>query len=241
MISPALRHRASIKAATSQQPSPAVPDQLGRSLARESRQKTSQQGGLMSVRLMDDSRQISTIRSRSARNAHKKTLIPHYLDHLTSVISRGRLAMESGDRYALGKADRVLTTVCIWCFDAEDYRHGLPLFEYIVEMQLPSPDNFKSSMAEIIVRTLADTVIRRNRRCQHSSGELLGIVEAVLELADGVDMADEVRANLYRAYASVNQGHNPALALSYYRQAVAINPGLGVKRVIDRLEKITGD
>lgn len=190
----------------------------------------------MSVRLMDDSRQISTIRSRSARNARKQTLIPHYLDHLTSVISRGRLAMESGDHFAVGKPDWVLSTLCIWCFDAEDYRHGLPLFEYVVEMKIPSPDRFKSSMIEIIVRTLSEAVIRRNKHSKTMASEPVSIVHTILELTDDADMADEVRANLYRAYALLNQDHSPELALNYYRKAIAVNPSLGIKRVIKRLE-----
>lgn len=240
MISPAMRHRENVKAASEQKTPQALPDLLGRE-ARESRQKTQQQVGLMTVRLMDDVRKLSTIRSRSARNEYKKTLIPHYLDHLMSVINRGRLSVDNGDRSSVGKPDLVLATVCVWCFDAEDYRHGLPLFEYAVEMQLPSPERFKSSLIEIIVRTLSETVIRRSCRSQQPTTEALGIVQAVFELVDGADMADEVRSGLYRAYASVNHSQRPEVALNYYRQAVEVNPKMGLRRVINRLEKTIGE
>lgn len=214
MLSPASQHREAILSQRQ-----AVVQKSG---------ETDQQGQLsqmMRIRLDDDKRRLSAIRSQQKRNAAKRALIPKYADYLQVVLNRSEQ-----------RTDNVFSTLCIWCMDSGDYHRALPLIEHALAHNLPAPAGFDRSLLEISTEVLADTVLTAN-----NAPDCLGVLERFYTLAQGRDMYDLIAAKLNKVLAMACEQHQPERALQLYEKALALYPRIGVKRAINRLRKTKGE
>lgn len=223
MPSPAEQHRLKVETACHQ----------GRAVSGET-ESIYQSRQLMEIRLRDDLRRLSEVRSRKIKNQIKVEIIPEYIDHITGLIIGAKAVQQNVHQRGYMASNQVLTIVCIWCFDVADYRRGMPMFEYALTFNLTSPEGFTRPMAEVVAEVIADNGLRDT---DIKSGDSISALKTVIELTESRDMADEVRVKLYRAYGNANELIDPDTALKFYEKALSLSNRAGVKLAIRRIKK----
>ncbi len=230
MISPAARHWSQAQPVVlprggvptlsphSAEPAPDVLSNAGRELQ------------LMKVRLLEDVRRLASIRSRSRSDELKRELLPAYWDYCQLALNRPEPLN-----------DPVLSRVCVWCFDVQEFQRGLVVAEaalayFIVKAgglrHSFAPEGFKRSLAEVLSESLADTVLKSADPSPYE-----GHVLKLAELVRSHDMSDPVTAKLHRARAVVLTESDPKTALFHWQEAYALRPLSAIAKRIKRLEQ----
>lgn len=176
---------------------------------------------LMMAQLYEHKRQLKNVESIKAKGELKATLLPGYAPYIEGVIA--------GDT---GLADDVLMTMLVWRIDAADYAGALEIAAYAVKHKLDLPDQYQRSTICVIVEEIADAAIR---------GDVdLAILEKTLDIAGDQDMPDQVRAKLYKALGlnAELQSNETQTALNHLQTAVSYHDKCGVKKDIERLQRI---
>lgn len=137
MLSPAQRHRARILQQQAQ-----AADPYGTELKGD-------QYDLMRIKLSQDKAQLSKIQSHERRAEVKAKLLPEYFDWIKTAVETGT-----------GAADRVLTTVMVWAFDAGAYALGLVIAKYVIGHRMAMDDEYKRSPAAIVIDELANAFLK---------------------------------------------------------------------------------
>lgn len=217
MVSPArahfIRHRAAAEAK-------AAADNAGRPNAT--------QFELHMAQLAEHRRALRKIQSVERKVAFKVTVLPEYADYVAGVLSEEP-----------GTPDEVLATVMIWRIDAGDIDGALDIAGYVLRHNLPLPDQYKRDAATAVAEEIAERALAT----MATAGEAPvpeTVVEQLVRTADLVrdhDMPDEVQAKLHKAIGYALRGHDPATALQELTRAVELNPKVGVKKDIERLER----
>ena len=174
------------------------------------------------AQMAQDKRQLKEIQSTERRQELKAELMAEnwnaYID--------GALAADSGAH------DPVISQMLPWCFDVGDIERALRVGDYLIRHDLPAPESFARSapavFAEAWLKT-PDGVIPPISALQLGD---------VLETISGHDMVDEILAKLHRALgeALYSEGDNER-ALTHLRRAVELNPKVGAKPMIAKIEK----
>ncbi|EMQ2082226.1 terminase endonuclease subunit [Yersinia enterocolitica] len=177
---------------------------------------------LMLLKLNEDKRKLKQIRSQQRKAELKRQLLPDYLPWVSGVLSEGK-----------GAQDAILMTIMIWRLDAGDIPGALDIARYALRYQLVPPDRFTRSTAYLIAEEVAESACR-----SHTAGHPVDSAPLLqtLELMEGEDMPDQVRAKLHKmtGYALRDSGQGE-LALSHLNRALQLNTGCGVKKDIERL------
>ncbi len=185
---------------------------------------------LIKIKLAEDVRRLSAIRSRQRANDVKRELLPSYQDYCQLAINRHD-----------PRHDPVLNRLCVWHFDLGEFQSGLVLAEAALAafMTKPggyrhtlAPDGFKRSLAEVLTEILADTVLKSTEPSAYE-----GYVLKLAELVRSHDMTDPVTAKLHRARALVLMDSNPKTALFHWKEAYALRPLSAIAKRIKRLEQ----
>ncbi|MGI4815406.1 MAG: phage terminase small subunit [Janthinobacterium lividum] len=213
MKSPALSHFERVSAAKSS--ATAGP---GETLAGASRYE------LMLAKLATDRRRLKSIQSVKQKITVKAELLPEYAEYVAGALQGGR-----------GAQDDVLVTIMVWRIDAGDYAGALAIADYALSHRLTLPDQYERSMATVIAEEFAEAALAA---CAAGNAFPAEQLERVAELTSTADMHDQVRAKLHKALAYAAQETRPADALAHLRSALALNERVGVKKDIDRLEKL---
>ncbi|WP_304308787.1 phage terminase small subunit [Pseudacidovorax intermedius] len=137
MLSPAQRHRARILQQQAQ-----AADPYGTELKGD-------QYDLMRIKLSQDKAQIGKVQSHERRAEIKAKLLPEYFDWIKTAVETGT-----------GAADRVLTTVMVWAFDAGAYALGLVIAKYVIGHRMSMDDEYKRSPAAIVIDELANAFLK---------------------------------------------------------------------------------
>lgn len=191
---------------------------------------------LQLAQLYEFKKRLRDVQSMEGKARMKATMLPELAPYLDGV-----LAADAGTQ------DEVLMTALVWSIDAGEYRRALQLAEYAVRHDLKMPDQYQRNLATALQDEFADAVL---------TGALVGdeamdIAGRVLQLTDALDSHDQAKAKLYKAggYAllgktTTNGADLKAVqleacqkALPLLRQAMALHPGIGVKKDIERLEQ----
>lgn len=176
---------------------------------------------LMMAQLYEHKRQLKNVESIKAKGDLKATFLPDYAPYIDGVIA--------GDT---GLEDQVLMTMLVWRIDAGDYAGALEIAAYAIKHKLDLPDQYKRSTICVIVEEIADAAIR---------GDVdLAILEKTLDIAADQDMPDQVRAKLYKSLGlnAELQASEPQTALNHLQTAVSFHDKCGVKKDIERLQRI---
>ena len=225
MSSPARKHFARVSARDQ-----AAASAAGATIAGASRYE------LMLVKLAADRARLHDVQSAERKAEVKRELLPDYADYVAGVMEGGR-----------GAQDDVLATVLVWRIDAGDYVGALDIARYALAHNLKLPDQFARTLPVALAEEFADAALKA---LQVEGGtfdhELLAQVG---ELTEAADMPDQVRAKLLKGYAlalkvepldaATRWRHDTALKA--LRRAVELNPRVGAKQEIGRIEKALAD
>jgi hypothetical protein len=179
---------------------------------------------LMLAKLAADRRTLKGIQSIARKIEVKRRLLPEYAEYVEGVLESGR-----------GAQDDVLVTVMVWRIDTGDFAGALWIAEYALRHSLTLPDQFERSLSSVVAEQFADAALSAFA----DDGTFdAGQLALVADLTQSADMHDQVRAKLYKALGYAVQDTAPNRALAYLRDALALNARVGVKKDIDRLEKL---
>lgn len=194
--------------------------------------------------------QVKNIQSIEAKIERKRELLPDFMPWVDGVLAADREALDAGAPYR-AEQDDILTQAFIWNLDVGNFAKGLELAEFILRHRLSLPERFKRTAATIVAEEIAEAALKAAAQGEPFDLPTLQSAEA---LTAGEDMPDEVRAKLKKAIGfelarqadamndegTVAGGKRAAAAaaLVELRRALELNGRCGVKKEIERLERI---
>lgn len=184
----------------------------------------------MLVKLRADRARLKQVQSIASKIKVKRELLPDYAEYVAGVLEGGR-----------GGQDDVLATILVWRIDAEDYAGALDIARYVIQHKLALPDEFSRTPATILAEEFAKTA----QKTLDAGGKFdPDQLAQVLEVIDGHDMPDQVRAKLFKALgnALLKKAKKPSKkdlvrALECLREALRLDANVGVKRQLTDLER----
>ncbi|GAN12483.1 MULTISPECIES: phage terminase small subunit [Sphingomonas] len=197
------------------------------------------------LRLTHDLRRLKDIKSVANKIAAKREMVPEYAPWIEGELAAGE-AIEPG-KIAPSPATEVLPTVMVWSIDIGEWPLALRLASHVLRHDVPLPARYERDAPTLILEEVAEAALR----AQNAGGAFpLDVLQQVEELVDGVDMHDQPRAKMQKAIGaelvracealpdgSTDRTNVAARAIEHLRQAFALDPRIGVKTVIQRLEK----
>lgn len=175
------------------------------------------------AQLAQHKRQLSAIKSMSARIAKKAELMTEWHGYIDGV-----LAADSG------AIDPIISEMLPWSFDAGDIPRALDIGHYLLRHDLPAPEQFTRDVPSIFAEMAAEIAINKKDGIDISAEQLAEVLEATA----GYDMVDEIRAKLHRALGeALHSENNDEAAIEHLKRAVELNDKIGVKGLLGKLEK----
>lgn len=176
---------------------------------------------LMLAALAEDKRVLHGIKSIEGKIEVKRKRLANY-----DAWVAGRLQADQPVN------DDVVATLLVWRIDTGDIAGALDIARYMLRHGLGLPAPYQRDLPTLLVEEIADRTTRPD------GGNVA--VEQLLEvgqLTEGHDMPDEVRAKLHKATGLALREQAPAQALEHLQRALQLNPRIGAKADIARLEK----
>lgn len=168
---------------------------------------------------------LKGIQSRQRKAEFKRQVLPDYDAFIDGVLSADR-----------GGQDTTVVTVMLWRIDAGMYSCAMEIAAYAMRHKLAMPEGFSRGLATTVIEELADRALAGG----DESAELANALADALDLAEAVDMPDEVRGKALKALGQMVMGTDPGRAVELFDSALAIDPKCGAKTQRDRLRKSLG-
>lgn len=193
------------------------------------------------AQLHDDLRVLHNIQSVETKIAKKPALLAKYRPWVA-----GALDVAEGDA---APQDEIVVTAMIWAFDIADWSFALDIADHCLAHGLALPERYNRTLACLVVEEIAEAAIKTTGSVPHD------VLERIRTIATDHDMPDQVRAKFFRALGeswaakaesfdatsdSAPAGGKPAMvdaALTELRRAVSLNAKVGVKKLIEQLER----
>lgn len=176
----------------------------------------------MLVKLAEDRRTLKNIRSNERKAEKKRELLPFYAPWVAGVLADGR-----------GAQDDILMTVMLWRLDAGDIAGALEIAPYALKYGLTS--DHRRTTPYMLVEEVALAAQRLR-----DAGEPvdLALLLNTLNLTDGSDVPDMVRARLHKVTGlTLRDASQNAEALAQFQRAMQLDRNAGVRKEIERLER----
>lgn len=190
---------------------------------------------LQLLQLAEHRRQLKAIQSVERKVELKHKLLPDYDAWIDGTLQADH-----------GAQDEILTTLLVWHIDCASYARALQIAEYALRHHLALPDRYERNLACVLAEEIADAQLKAADAGQPID---LPVVDRAVQLTEGQDMPDEVRAKIIKARAlgRLAQGdgfETLSSALTDLRRAHTLHDKAGVKKLIEtterKLKKILG-
>jgi hypothetical protein len=192
--------------------------------------------------LQDNLRTLSDIQSIEGRNPVKLEMAETFRAWVDGALAAG----------AEGTAaqDEIVAQTMIWAIDYRDFDRALDIGEHVLRFGITLPERYVRTPACLLAEEIATAALAEPQLATLEQIVRLG------RLTGGYDMPDQARAKLLkamgRAFAkaaddfdpeadSAAAGGKPALihaALDALKRALQLNKSIGVKKDIERLERL---
>lgn len=192
--------------------------------------------------LQDNLRSLSDIQSIEGRNPIKREMAETFRAWVDGALAAG----------ADGTAaqDEIVAQMMIWAIDYRDFERALDIGEHVLRFGVKLPERYLRTPACLLAEEIATAVLAEP---QLASLEQLVRLDG---LTGGYDMPDQARAKLLkalgRAYAKAAEDFDPEAdsapaggkaallhaALDACKRALQLNKAIGVKKDIERLERL---
>jgi hypothetical protein len=198
---------------------------------------------LILAELGEDLNRLKDIQSTERKIDAKREMIARYDAHVDATL---QAATETNTALQ----DEVLVTMMLWNIDIANFTRALDLAEHVLRYGLRLPERFQRTPATLLVEEIAEAALAAH-------GQAIAFDIAVLQRTEQLtadqDMPDIVRAKLAKAlgfhmvhFADAQDQSETAVAgagtaartaaLEYFRRALALEPKIGVKKDIERLQ-----
>lgn len=188
----------------------------------------------MLMQLATDRARLKQIQSGQAKGKLKVMLLPSYDAYIDGVINADA-----------GGQDDVVTTLMLWHIDAGQYEGALRIARYVLAHGLTMPDRFERTAGCVVAEEIGLAALNALKTGKPFEQEVL---EQAVEITQGEDMPDEVRARLLLArarglLATVREDAAApddalARALSDLRAAIQLHDACGGKEDLKRAERL---
>lgn len=128
---------------------------------------------------------LKQVQSEQGKAELKRQLIPEYGPYVSGVLAAGQ-----------GAQDEILTTLMVWCIDAEDYAQALEIGRYVLKHNLKMPDRFARTTGCLVAEEVANGALKMLKAGESFD---LAVLTTAMELTAEHDMPDEARAKLHLA------------------------------------------
>lgn len=187
--------------------------------------------------LYEHKRTLKTIQSIQRKIDAKRAMLADFEPYLDGVLEAGN-----------GQADEVLTTCLIWHIDAGNYGRAVQLAAYAVQHGMELPDHYERTLPTALADEFGEAGIK-------GQAPLENLFE-IADLVEDADIPDQARAKLLKALGWAHIGKTNAAdvdwktapakipaarvqsALAFLRQALELHEAIGVKKDIERLERL---
>lgn len=187
-------------------------------------QKAANQYELMLMLQAGHRRALKQVQSIERKAEVKAKYLPEYQAYIDGVLQ--------GDA---GRQDDVLMTVLLWQIDVGNFAEALRLADYAIGHDLQVPDRFERKTATLIAEEIAEVAMSRAATESKIPAELL---LKTYELTKDQDMYDQVRAKLHKAIGMAMEGEDQlALAAEHYTRALELDERIGVKKLLEKVER----
>lgn len=183
---------------------------------------------LMQAALFEDYRRLKSTQSMERKAEIKREILPKYVDYVDGVLEAGQ-----------GAQDDVLMRIMLWRIDAGDIAGAVAIARYALTHGLNPSEEFKRSTAAIIAEEVADQSLTQLDEEGIDVVVLLGYLVDVEAMTRAADMHDQVRAKLFKAMGYAQRAAGQLVeAQSSLERAVTLNERIGVKKDLERLERL---
>ena len=179
---------------------------------------------LMLAKLDTDKRRLKEIQSLEKRTEVKREIVPEYYDWIDGAVSNGQ-----------GVQDDVVATLLVWMLDVGEFAKAMPVIEYAMKSGFVLPDQFERNLQTFVVDEVSDAALAAQKADKEFDFDILN---RVYELTQGLDMADMAQAKLLKAIGFEHHALGELeSALEAYQRANELNERIGVKKLIQSIEK----
>ncbi len=146
-----------------------------------------------------------------------------------------------------GAQDEVLTTLMVWCIDAEEFGTALEIGRYVLQHNLKMPDRFARTTGCLLAEEVANGALKKFKAGESFDSAVL---YTAAELTAEHDMPDQARAKLHLAIgkallasAVANPGDDVyALTLEQARnnlsRAIDLHDNCGGKKDLEQTDRL---
>ena len=122
-------------------------------------------------------------------------------------------------------------TVMVWRLDAGQFAGALAIAAYALVHDLVMPSGFDRDVATAVVEEIAEASLK------DVNAVPVDTLREALNLTDGHDMPDEVRAKAHKAIGLALKDTDAGAAIEHLKAAYDLDPKCGVKTELNRLVK----
>lgn len=183
---------------------------------------------LQLAELKNDQNLLRNVKSEIERAQYKATLIPKYMPYVEGVLSI--------EERVTNLKDDIVTTIMLWCFDADMFEDGLRIAEFALKQGLSMPDTFSRDTASIVAEEIGNAA-----KAAYAEGKVfeITILEKANALTSTFSMHDQIRAKLYVAMGRTYlQKELYALAVTFLKRAIKHNENCGGKQELQKAERL---
>jgi len=186
------------------------------------------------MQLATDRARLKQIQSSQAKGQLKAALLPTYDAYIEGV-----LAADAGGQ------DDVVSTLMLWNIDAGLYDAALDIAAYVLAHGLTMPDRFERTAGCVVAEEIGIAALNALKT---GAAFDLGVLNRAVEVTDGHDMPDQVRARLLLARArgllppdtdgAPLDGEAVGQAIDDLRKAIQLHDSCGGKEDLKRAERL---
>jgi tetratricopeptide (TPR) repeat protein len=191
----------------------------------------------LKLQLIDHQQTLKATKSQETKIAIKREFAPLYANWIKGVLEADAAPQRE-------QAAELIATMMIWAIDCGEYHDALPLVEFVLKHKVPMPARFDRDVATFVTDQVSEAAIAAYEKAEPGVEafplEILGRVE---DLVADADMHDQVKAKLQKAIGRAlasDAGEESRIrqeeTLKRYQRAIELNPSVGVKKDIERLQ-----
>jgi len=178
---------------------------------------------LLLGKLALDRKRLKQIKSVEKKIETKSEIVSDYDDYLNGVIQSDA-----------GIEDIVLTTLMLWNIDAGNFDRATELAEYAIVHGLAMPPHIERATVNVYVEEMVDQLLKLSPDELQAHGE---IIKTVMQHKEDSDQMDQVSAKAHKLAGIFAHNTDPEKALEHYKRAVELNPNIGLKTTVTKMEK----